>query len=86
MNFVNCGWALVTSVLYFRNAARCKTPHWRTYKFMLASCMLIISIIYALFILQVKVYPLVVRLNTTFFIGLMFANAILGRSKYGKRY
>lgn len=85
MNYINGVLALVAGILYTYNASRCKTAHWKTYKYMLASCMYIIFVIYAMFIFKMNVDPLVVRLNTTFFITLMILNALLGRSKYGRR-
>lgn len=85
-NYINGLGALVASVLYFRKAFNCKSPHWRRYKYMLATSMFVIFTIYLMFILKMNVHPLAVRFNTTLFVGLMICNAILGGSKYGKRY
>lgn len=84
-NYINFAGACLAAILYFRNAARCAYPHWKIYKYMLGSSMTIMAGIYMMFILEMNVHFLAARLNTSFYIGLMIANATLGRSKYGIR-
>lgn len=86
LNYINMLGALVGCGLYLRNAIRCASPIWKTYKYMLAGSLFIIATVYLMFITRLNVDPIVIRLNTTFFIILMVCNGILGRSKYGKRY
>lgn len=86
LNYLNFVAALVACGLYLRNAIRCASSVWKTYKYMLAGSLFVIATVYLMFITRLNVDPLVVRLNTTFFIMLMICNAVLGRSKYGKRY
>lgn len=86
LNYVNFVGSLFGCGLYLFNAIRCVSPIWRTYKFMLGGSLFIIATVYLMFIMRLNVDPIVIRLNTTFFILLMICNGILGRSKYGKRY
>ena len=86
MNYINFVLAVLGMGLYYYNATRCQTPHWKIYKYMLGSNLGIMALIYLMYISHFNVEPIIVRLNTTLLLILMICNAILGRSKYGRRY
>ena len=86
MNYINCAFALVGMGLYYYNATRCQTKHWKIYKYMLGTNLGVMASVYLMYIFEFNVDPIVVRLNTTLLLILMICNALLGRSKYGKRY
>jgi hypothetical protein len=44
------------------------------------------ALIYLMYISHFNVEPIIVGLNTTLLLILMICNAVLGRSKYGRRY
>ena len=85
-SYLNLILSFIGAALYIRNGIRCQTRHWKIYKFMTAANLLIIATVYFLFIIKVNVDHIVLRLNTTLIILLIITNAILGRSRYGKRY
>ena len=86
MNYVNFVLAMIGMSLYYYSATRCKTHHWKIYKYMLGSNLGVMALVYLMYIFHFNVDPIIVRLNTTLLIVLMICNALLGRSKYGKRY
>ena len=85
LNYFNMVIALLVVWLYARNALVCTKPYWKIYKLMTSLNFLIVAIIYLMFIVEIAVDPIIIKLNTTLIITLVVANGLLGRDKYGKR-
>ena len=83
--YVNMILSFIGASLYIRNAIASKQRHWKIHKAMTAVNLLIIASVYFMYIINLNVNPIVVRLNTTLIVLLLISNAVLGRSKYGSR-
>lgn len=85
LNYINMFFAFLVVAVYLRNAIRCSNKIWRLWKYMTALNFFIIAVVYLLFIVDIAVDPLIIKLNTFLIILLVLCNGLLGRDIYGKR-
>jgi len=84
MNVLNGSVGFLVAALYFRNAIRCKSVY-RPLKIITGIDMIIVAVIYVLFIFEIPVHPMIVKINTTMILLLFGGYAYLGGRQYGNK-
>lgn len=82
MNILNCLMAFIVASMYFKNAIECKSIY-RPLKIITGIDIIVIAVIYALFIFEVPVHPMIVKINTTMILALFGGYAYISRRRHG---